>query len=95
MMDLDLRIPGGETNKEMTFRINEAFHEIIANNPEEVTILLVAHGGTLYHILVRILGLLPSKMVGWFGNCTKNVLERKSHGDSWHITMFNNKIFYR
>ena len=62
MVNLDLRVPSGETNREMTLRIKEAFHEIITNNPEDSTILLLAHGGTLYHILVRVLKLLPSKM---------------------------------
>ena len=91
LIDLDLRIPGGETNREMTSRIKEAFHEIILNNQEDSTILLVAHGGTLYHILVRVLDLLPSRMAEWFGNCAKNVLERKSREDSWRVTIFNNK----
>ena len=68
MVDLDLRIPGGETNSEMTSRIKEAFYEIITINQEDSTILLVAHGGTLYHILVRVLGLLPSRMEELFGN---------------------------
>jgi broad specificity phosphatase PhoE len=92
MVDLDLRVPGGETNREMTLRIKEAFHQIITSNPEDSTILLVAHGGTLYHILVRILELLPSRMEEWFGNCAKNVLEGKSRDDSWRLSMFNNKF---
>jgi len=91
LVDLNLRVPGGETNREMTLRIEEAFHEIVTNNPEDSTILLIGHGGTLYHILVRILKLLPSKMEEWFGNCAKNILERKSKDDAWSITMFNNK----
>jgi broad specificity phosphatase PhoE len=91
MVDLNLRVPGGETNKEMTLRIEEAFNEIVTNNPEDSTILLIGHGGTLYHILVRILELLPSKMEEWFGNCAKNILERNSQDDAWRITMFNNK----
>ena len=92
MVDLDLRIPGGETNREMTLRIKEAFYKIITSNPEDFTILLVAHGGTLYHILVRVLELLPSRMEEWFGNCARNILERKSRGDSWCVSMFNNKL---
>ena len=90
-VNLDLRIPDGETNREMTQRIKEAFEEIISNNREDSTILLVAHGGTLYHILVRILNLLPSKLEDWFGNCAKNIIERKSHIDKWCITTFNDQ----
>lgn len=89
--NLDLRITGGETNREMTLRIKEAFYEIITKNTEDSTILLVAHGGTLYHILVRILELLTSMMEEWFGNCTKNILERKSQHDLWNIIMLNDK----
>ena len=92
LTDLDLRISGGETNREMTLRIKEAFYKIITSNPEDFTILLVAHGGTLYHILVRVLELLPSRMEEWFGNCARNILERKSRGDSWCVSMFNNKL---
>ena len=75
----------------MTVRIQEAFYEIVENHPEDSTILLVGHGGTLYHILVLILNLLPSKLDEWFGNCILNVLERDSKSDPWKITMFNDK----
>ena len=93
MINLDLRVPDGETNREMTQRVNEVFNEIISNHPEDSTIILIAHGGTLYHILVRILGLLHSKLEDWFGNCAKNVIERKSQTDNWRITMLNNEKF--
>jgi broad specificity phosphatase PhoE len=92
IIDLDFRILGGKTNSEMTLRIKEAFYEIITNNPEDSTILLVAHGGIFYHLLVRVLALLPSKMEEWIGNCAKNKIERESPDDSWRVTMLNNKI---
>lgn len=88
---MDLRITGGESNREMTLRIKEAFYEFITKNKEDSTILLVAHGGTLYNIIVRILNLFPTMMEEWFRNCTKNILERKSQQDLWNITMFNDK----
>ena len=91
MINLDLRVPDGETNKEMTKRIKEAFNEIISNNPEDANILLIAHGGTLYHILVKILDLLPLNLPEWFENCAKNVIERKSQMREWYIIMLNNK----
>jgi hypothetical protein len=33
LVDLDLRVPGGETNRDMTLRIKEAFQDIITKNP--------------------------------------------------------------
>lgn len=91
LIDLNLKIPGGESNKEMTLRVKEAFYEILSDHPEDSTILLIGHGGTLYHILVRLLNLLPSKLKEWFESCKMNILERKSQDDVWSLTMFNNK----
>ncbi|MGC9779425.1 MAG: histidine phosphatase family protein [Candidatus Heimdallarchaeota archaeon] len=90
LVDLDLKVPGGETNKGMTMRIKEAFFEIVENHPENSTILLIGHGGTLYHILIRILDIFPDREE-WFGSCMMNILERDSQNDPWKFTMFNNK----
>ncbi|NHJ04778.1 MAG: histidine phosphatase family protein [Candidatus Heimdallarchaeota archaeon] len=91
LVDLDKRIPGGETNNEMNERIKEAFFEIINKHPNSSTILIVGHGGTLYHILIRTLNLLQSKLDEWFGSCMINILEKDSQNDSWKVTMFNDK----
>ncbi|MHA2077850.1 MAG: hypothetical protein ACW99X_09645, partial [Candidatus Thorarchaeota archaeon] len=63
--------------------------EIVENHPENSTILIVGHGGTLYHILKRTLDILPD-MDEWFGNCMLNILERVSHLSAWRLTMLNN-----
>ena len=91
LVNLKEKITGGESNYDMTVRIQEAFYEIVENQPEDSTILLVGHGGTLYHILVRILNLLPGKLDEWFGSCMFNILERDSKNSIWKITMFNNQ----
>ena len=88
---MDIKVPDGESNRDMTLRIKEAFFEIVAAHPENSTILLVGHGGTLYHILVKILELLPPELDEWFGSCKLNVLERSSENDAWKVTMFNNR----
>jgi broad specificity phosphatase PhoE len=87
----DVKVPDGESNMDMTNRIRESFMEIILNNKEDSTILIVGHGGTLYHILVRIINVLPGKLEEWFGSCQLNVIERESELDHWKITMLNNK----
>ena len=89
LVNLDERIPGGESNNEQMMRTKEAFLEIVENHPEDSTILLVGHGGTLYHILKRTLDLLP-ETDDWFGNCMLNTIERDSHNSAWILTMFNN-----
>ena len=89
LVNLDTRIPGGESNNEQMMRTKEAFLEIIENHPEESTILIVGHGGTLFHILKRTLDLLPD-MDEWFGNCMLNILERDSNNSAWNLAMLNN-----
>ncbi|MHA2359710.1 MAG: histidine phosphatase family protein, partial [Candidatus Thorarchaeota archaeon] len=59
LVNLDERIPGGESNNEQMMRTKEAFLEIVENHLEDSTILIVGHGGTLFHILKRTLDLLP------------------------------------
>ena len=89
LVNLDERIPGGESNNEQMMRTKEAFLEIVGNHLETSNILIVGHGGTLYHILKRTLDILPDTDE-WFGNCMLNILERDSHESTWKLTMFNN-----
>lgn len=89
--NMDVKVPDGESNLDMTIRIKEAFLEMIADNQENSTILIVGHGGTLYHILIRVLNLLPEKLDEWFKSCQLNIIERDSAEDNWKITMFNNE----
>lgn len=91
LVNLDTRIPGGESNNEQMIRTKEAFLEIVKNHQENSTILIVGHGGTLFHILKRTLEVLPDTDE-WFGNCKLNIIERDSHNSAWRLTMFNNGI---
>ena len=93
LINIKEKIVGGkESNFDMTLRVQDAFQEIVDKQSENSTILLVGHGGTLYHILVRTLNLLPGKLDEWFGSCMINLLERKDELSPWKLTMFNNKI---
>jgi len=91
IIDLDSRIPQGESANEQYQRTRDAFLEIIENQPEESTVLIVGHGGTLFHILYGVLELIPYKMDDWFGNCQLQIITRTSDDDPWKLTMFNNK----
>ncbi|MHA1950598.1 MAG: histidine phosphatase family protein [Candidatus Thorarchaeota archaeon] len=89
LVNLDEKLPGGESNNEQMMRTKEAFFEIVENHPEDSTLLIVGHGGTLYHILKRTLDILP-ETDEWFGNCMLNIIERDSYSSTWNLTMFNN-----
>jgi probable phosphoglycerate mutase len=91
LIDHDKKPEGGESVNEQYRRTSDAFLEIVESHPEDSAILIIGHGGTLYHILIRTLELLPPKLDEWFGNCMLNIAERNSSDNSWTLTMFNNK----
>ena len=89
IVDLDSKAHNGESTNEQFERTREAFLEIVNNHPEDSTILLVGHGGTLYHILRNTLDVLPERDE-WFGNCKLNVIERQSPESDWKLTILDN-----
>jgi len=89
IVDLDSKAHNGESTNEQMERTREAFLEIVDNHPEDSTILLVGHGGTLYHILRNTLNILPERDE-WFGNCKLNVIERQSPESDWRLTILDN-----
>jgi len=88
---IDISTPEGESNIEHTLRTKDIFYEIVNKHPEDSTILLIGHGGTLFHILIRVLNVLTSNLENWFVNCAINILERNSQNTPWKITMLNNE----
>ena len=84
----DLKPPGGESLTEQRLRHAEAFYEVAESHPENSTILIVGHGGTLYHILKNALNVLPDRDE-WFGNCKINIIERSSQDSEWKLTMLD------
>jgi probable phosphoglycerate mutase len=89
IVDLDSKAHDGESTNEQMERTREAFLEIVNNHPEDSTILLVGHGGTLYHILRNTLNVLPERDE-WFGNCKLNVIERQFPESDWKLTILDN-----
>ncbi|MFW9925078.1 MAG: histidine phosphatase family protein [Candidatus Thorarchaeota archaeon] len=88
--DHSLRVPEGENVLEMKARIKDVFDEIVETNSENSHILIVGHGGSLYHILDSTLGIFP-KTDEWFENCSFNVIEKQSSDDQWKLLIFNGK----
>ncbi|NHJ04777.1 MAG: histidine phosphatase family protein [Candidatus Heimdallarchaeota archaeon] len=88
--DHSIHIPNGENHIEMKTRIKSIFDEIVQENNENSNILIVGHGGSLYHILQSILQIFP-ETDEWFENCKFNEISRASEKDNWKLTYFNNK----
>jgi len=84
------RVPEGENVKEMKARIKAAFTDILSSNNSNATILIVGHGGSLFHILDSTLHIFP-KNADWFENCKLNEIVQKDRTDDWILTVFNGK----
>lgn len=89
IVDLDSKVHGGESTNEQMRHTREAFLEIVDSHYEDSTILLVGHGGTLFHILRNTQDILPNRDE-WFGNCKLNVIGRQSTDTSWKLTVLDN-----
>ncbi len=86
----DLHFPGGESVNDMKNRVNESLEEIINSHNEKETILILGHGGTLYHILYHILDIyLETDEL--FSNCSYNEIYRESSSDKWKLGIFNSR----
>lgn len=84
------RVPEGENVVEMKTRVKNIFDEIIQENDEDSNILIIGHGGSLYHILHSTLLIFPETNE-WFENCKFNAIFRVSEKDNWKLTYFNDK----
>ncbi|MBN1329413.1 MAG: histidine phosphatase family protein [Candidatus Heimdallarchaeota archaeon] len=88
--DTTKRVPNGETVIEMIKRINEVFNEIIERHNQNETVIIVAHGGTLYHIIQTILG-FDLKGREWFDNCKITEVVQNSETKSWELVKYNDE----
>lgn len=88
--DYTIRIPNGETTNEFKQRIKEIFEEIVAAGKEDSIILVVGHGGTMYHILQSTLNILP-KDQAWFINCAVNEIVQTQKDKKWTLVKYNDE----
>ncbi|MHA1187357.1 MAG: histidine phosphatase family protein [Candidatus Heimdallarchaeota archaeon] len=86
----DLKFIDGESVNDMKTRVKEALDEIVNSHKESDTILIIAHGGVLFHVLQHIHDIFP-ETDEWFSNCSYNEITRDNENDSWKLTMFNGK----
>ena len=84
------RVPEGETLQEMKARIRSVFTDITTSNNSDATILVVGHGGSLFHILDSTLHIYPEN-ADWFENCKLNEIVQKPGTDEWLLTVYNSK----
>jgi broad specificity phosphatase PhoE len=86
--DYSIRIPNGETVNEFISRVKSIFDEIVASAKEDSTILIVGHGGTLYHILNSLLKVYPQEEE-WFENCAINEIIQSQKDKKWMLVKYN------
>jgi probable phosphoglycerate mutase len=79
--DLDVRLPGGETGREIADRFGEVLREIADAHPGE-TVLVVSHGGAI-GIGVPALARMNVELVR-LGNC--DTVEVLADADAWVCT---------
>lgn len=81
--DLDARVDGGESGKEVVARANDVLQDVADAHPGE-TVLVVAHGGILtlaiHNLLTFEAGVKPRQ----FANCAFAETELRS--DGWRLT---------
>ena len=79
-----MRIPNGETTNEFKLRVKEIFDEIVSSGDGDSTILVIGHGGSLYHILKSTLNIMPQERE-WFVNCAINEIIRSQKDNKWKL----------
>lgn len=81
------KFPGGESIHDYVSRL-KAFLRILDNlDPPPKSVLIVAHGGTLYQLLIRIWKLIPD-IDGWFTNCSMTIVEQRNDA-KWVLISLN------
>ncbi|MHA1971353.1 MAG: histidine phosphatase family protein [Candidatus Hodarchaeales archaeon] len=91
--DIYMKIPEGESVNDMKERIEITFEKILSKNKNRSNknpIIIVAHGGTLFHILDSILNIFKPPSKQWFDNCKMQEITQNPDG-FWSIETFNEK----
>ena len=88
--DYSIRVPNGETVNEFVSRIKAIFDEIVTSAEEDSTILIVGHGGTLFHILSTILNIYPQDEE-WFENCSISEIVQSQKDKKWTLVKYNDE----
>lgn len=86
--EADLRIPGGETQRELWKRIKDFLDFLLKNHPDGGKILLVTHGGVIRSLFPIFMGennVYPKAPK--VGNCSISRFLRE--GDSWQLISWN------
>lgn len=86
--DYSKRIPNGESINEFISRLKKLLKLIESLNPQPRSLLIVTHGGSLYHILKSILKVFPVT-TEWLENCRINEIVKTS--TKWRMVTFNGK----
>jgi probable phosphoglycerate mutase len=85
--DLDVRLPGGETGREIADRFDEVLREVADAHPGE-TVLVVSHGGAI-GLGVPAIARMEVELVR-LGNC--ETVEVRADADAWVCTRWGRSV---
>ena len=87
----DAQYPGGESAKDLWQRVGNFATELLTNHPEEATILIVAHGGSLQALLAQFLALrITDQWRFQFDNTSVSTIEEHPVAPLvWQLKLFN------
>jgi 2,3-bisphosphoglycerate-dependent phosphoglycerate mutase len=94
--ELDVTIPGGESHRAVRTRVIKAFDEIVRAQ-RNGSVLLVVHGGVIFHINHYILGIPEERCftVSYrIGNCSIHRFELLDD-DRWRVLTLNEEAHLR
>ncbi len=87
--DYSKQAPGGESINAMIHRIRDFLEIINVLTPQPLSLLVITHGGALYHLLRILTGFVPDDGE-WYENCQMNEVIRNTDS-SWKLITFNEK----
>lgn len=87
--DQTIKVPGGECVQDMVTRIEKFMKSLLQSSHS--TVLVIAHGGVLFHVIHTMFDLYRPPEGAWFKNCSLNILEYKN--GKWKLLVFNEKEF--
>lgn len=85
------KFPSGESTTDLWHRVGKFANELLANHPEEATILIVAHGGSLQALLAQFLALrITDQWRFQFDNTGVSIIKEHPMAPRvWQATLFN------
>ncbi|MFX0092151.1 MAG: histidine phosphatase family protein [Candidatus Hodarchaeota archaeon] len=85
------QIPKGENINQMVTRLQTFLEQLRQLEPQPSSVLIVCHGGSIFHILTTILKIFEPPTNEWYENCHMNEIVKDPESAQWQLISFNEK----